>query len=153
MVVGILESHLHGIVIHITDGKLVPHPIQSEGLELKVSHGSCGILREGLVHSDINSGTRNEFPADEMRLQYLICDSKAHINLQSGYLYVKYHFFALICNILYILEEFGYAVCNRNMALVVVMQSVQSVFLAVFRLLRINGELFIKIQNRHTMPA
>ena len=42
--------------------------------------------------------------------------------------------------ILYILEEFGYAVCNRNMALVVVMQSVQSVFLAVFRLLQASSD-------------
>ena len=77
MVIGILEPHLNGVMIHITYRKLISNLIKPERLELKVCHCTCGILCESLIHADIYGGTCIEVSSYKMRFQYLICDSKA----------------------------------------------------------------------------
>jgi hypothetical protein len=52
MVVGVLEAHLHGVVVHVGHGEVRADPVQAHGLELEVGHGAGGVLGEGLVDPD-----------------------------------------------------------------------------------------------------
>ena len=82
MVIGILESHLDGVVVHIADGKLVAHMIKPKRLELKVCHRAGGILGESLVYVYVNACSGFQFSAFKVRRKNLICNTKSHISLR-----------------------------------------------------------------------
>ncbi len=60
VVVRILEIGLDEVVVDVAHGELRLHPVDPEGLELEVSHGSRGVLGESLVYAqaDLPSGAR-----------------------------------------------------------------------------------------------
>jgi hypothetical protein len=54
VVVCVFIPDLHGIVIDVTDRKIVLHMIDAQRLEFQVHHRSCGVLRQCLVNTNAN---------------------------------------------------------------------------------------------------
>ena len=54
VIVGILETHLNGVVVHIADRKFCFDPVYVHGLKLEIGHGACGILGQSLVNAQRN---------------------------------------------------------------------------------------------------
>ena len=52
VVIGIFKTGLKHIVVDIRYGKLGMNLGNADGLELKVSHGACRVLSEGLIDAD-----------------------------------------------------------------------------------------------------
>ena len=49
VVVGVLESGLQGVVVHVAHRELGLDAFDADGLELEVGHGPGGVLGQGLV--------------------------------------------------------------------------------------------------------
>ncbi len=78
MVLRVFEIGLNDIVIDIAHRKLCSNPRNSKGFEFQVDQGACGILREGLIHSDANFSARFHLPLYEVLLDNLSSQRIAH---------------------------------------------------------------------------
>ena len=65
-------------MINITDGQLGLNPRDVHGLKLKISHGSGGILRQGLIDPDADLGTGSALPGHPVRCDDFFCNRFAH---------------------------------------------------------------------------
>ena len=78
MVVGVLESHLEGVMVDIADRELGRESFDAHGLELEIGHGARRVLGQGLVDADADLAAALPLALDEVGLEYLPRKTFAH---------------------------------------------------------------------------
>ena len=84
VVVGVAETHLQGVVVHVADGELGAHPGQSDGLELEIGHGAGGVLGQRLVDAQRDFAARDHLAGNKVVLDDLL----GHVEGHGGVLFV-----------------------------------------------------------------
>ena len=72
MVIRVFKAGLQGVVVNIGYALHGSDPADAHGLKLQVSHGSRGVLRQGLVNPDGDLFACRGFSTDKMGVQNLL---------------------------------------------------------------------------------
>jgi hypothetical protein len=78
VIIRIFKTDLNGVMVNIADREFCADPWNIHGFELKVSHGSRGILGQGLIDSNPDLFARFEFAGEEMGFENFLGDCFAH---------------------------------------------------------------------------
>ena len=78
VVIGIFKSALNGVMINITYGHFCSDSRNLHRFKLKIGHGPCGVLRQGLIDSNSDLSSVNESTGNNMCFNYFFGDRLAH---------------------------------------------------------------------------
>ena len=78
-------------MVDVGDGFLCLHPLHAHGLELEVSHGTGGILGQGLINSNGNFRAGNKLTGQQMRGKDFL--RQIHQDVLLSKLYTEYREF------------------------------------------------------------
>jgi hypothetical protein len=81
MIVGVLETDLNRVMINIADGKFGSNPRDIHGFKLQISHGSRGILGQGLIDPDTDLHAGPATSGREMRDDNFFSNRFPHMSL------------------------------------------------------------------------